>query len=204
MSGGSLSGLYAGTGVVITTGTGWTATIAIGQSVDITATVTFTNVVLNPGGYIEFTKNTGVDAGDRGLHQYKRAPVHINNYTDLTKYPPNSYQPGDTYYDDLGDSYSLLCEVSPPVLDLPVNGNLGDIFLTAVNITTPANTFPGIVPLMDVYGDGIDAFTTVDPVTPHVFDPVTSLYTINLNQPLIGTVTTASFTLWVWKDITSK
>ncbi len=74
--------IQPGLGVTVTgiiTGTVSTATIAIGQDVGITATVTFTNVVLQPGGYIEFQKVPEYSLGDEGAPKLPRCTSWANS-----------------------------------------------------------------------------------------------------------------------------
>ena len=103
-----------------------------------------------------------------------------------------------------------MAEVTPPVFDLPVIGTAGDAFLLATTVSTPTNPI-GIMPSMDVRGDGVDANTITanydpaDPLSPAYSGPdAAGNYTIYLTQPLIGSVTTASFTYYQLKDITPR
>jgi hypothetical protein len=103
-----------------------------------------------------------------------------------------------------------MIEVASPVYDLSVNGIPGDMFLTAPTVTTPSNP-TGIVLSMAVRGDGVDANTMTTNSDPN--DPFSAAYsgpdasgnyTIYVTQPLIGNVTTATFTYWEFRDITPR
>jgi hypothetical protein len=183
-----------------------TATISIGQDVSITATVTFTNVTLMPGGYIEFKKLAGIHPGDFGTHQYNRAPRHFTNYTTEAY---ETWLPGDTYYEDTGNSIYIMIERAPPVLDLPVTGNAGDSFLFAPTISNATNP-TGIINGMDVRGPGIGAncqTTNSDPndqYSPSYTGPDNNgNYTIYLSVPNDNSISTSvNFTAWQLLDIT--
>jgi hypothetical protein len=170
------------------TGTVSTATISLPQDISTTATVTFGNIIVGPGGFISFEY-------DNGVPQYNRASRHFTN--DSTE-PFESWLPGDTYYDNIGENIYIMVETRAPVRNLPVVGNAGDTFLITAD---PAVL--NIYPNMAVAGVGIGQFCTVsDP--PYSGPDGSGNYQIDLVVPNDSAVTTATFVANQLLDITVK
>jgi hypothetical protein len=193
--------VQAGVGVTVSginSGTVSTATISIGQDVSTTATVTFTNVVLAPAGSIQFQQDIGYSFGDASIHQTARAPIQVGNYNvDRQGNPLNfdDLRPGDTYYEDQTATLFVYTEKWPTIYDLAVTANPGDMILVAQNI--PGQ---GVIEFMTAKGAGIDPYTTVTQPLP-VGPDVNGNWIINLNQPVSGTVTTATFYKWEFVQV---
>ena len=207
---------YLGGALILTTATIADYANTSKASLDSTSTITVAAIVIGPGGYISFTKNTGYDPGDMGNYQVRRAPKQYTNYSDFTLSPYDTWLPGDMYYDDQGNSVYVLVESMPSVWDLAVSGTPGDSFITAASIPQFLNPITGLIEYqvkagMTCRGDGFaDDTVTInsDPLdftSPAVTGPDGSgNYTIYISQPLDSALTTASFTAWVLLDITFK
>jgi hypothetical protein len=109
-SAGNTASLVPGVGVTITTGSGTTSVIAIGQPVDSASTVTFASIVLGPNGSITFGDNT---------QQFTKAPRFFTNADVALGLTVDDMLPGDFYWDDGSQSIFILVEAGY-LLDLTV------------------------------------------------------------------------------------
>lgn len=108
-SGDYISTITAGTGVIVTngTGTGANTTVAIGQPVAITDTVTFGNVNIGTSGYLKFADDAALAALHGATFPYQQISAASRFYTNADAalgYATNDMKPGDFYYDDVGQS----------------------------------------------------------------------------------------------------
>lgn len=182
----------------INSGTVSTATISIGQDVSTTATVTFTNVVLAPAGSIQFQPDPGYSFGDASIHQTARAPIQIGNYS-LDRQGNTlifeDLRPGDSYFEDQTATLFIYTEKWPTVYDLPVTANPGDTILVAQNIPGL-----GLIEFMKAIGNGIIPGTVVVAPVPTGPD-VNNNWIINIDTPVDNVVTTATFFIWEFVQV---
>lgn len=122
-SGDYISTITAGTGVIVTNGTGTAATtiIDIGQAVGTTDTVTFQNIVIGPGGKLTFYDDIAKAAAAGATVPYDQISAASKFYTNadaLLGLSISDMKPGDFYYDDVNASIYICIDTGLGYFDL--------------------------------------------------------------------------------------